>query len=136
VKIVLDANTIVSGIGWDGPPRRVLLALRAGQHSLVTSPALLQEVTLVLRYPKLRQIALHLLLPVVLEWLHRPEHLVIPQERLNVTRRDPSDNLVLEAAVAGGAAAIVSGDRDLLGLKQFRSIRIVSPREFATKHLW
>jgi uncharacterized protein len=136
VKVVLDTNVIVSGIGWDGPPRRILLALRAGQHSLVTSPDLLQELTEVLRYPKLRAIAAHPLFVVVLEWLHRPEHIVIPQERVNAIRTDPADNRVLEAAVAGGADAIVSGDRDLLALKEFRDIPILPAREFVAKHLW
>ena len=135
MKVVLDTNTIVSAIGWDGPPRRVLLALRDGAHALLISPGLLDELTKVLRYAKLRPIAAHPLLPVVLKWLHRPEHLVIPQERFSVIRADPSDNLVLETAVAGRAGAIVSGDRDLLALKHFRGIPIVTASEFATRHL-
>ncbi len=37
MKVVLDTNTLVSAIGWEGPPRRVLRSLRAGTHGLVTS---------------------------------------------------------------------------------------------------
>lgn len=135
MKVVLDTNTIVSGIGWDGPPRRVLLALRDNRHSLVISPDLLAELTRVLIYPRLRPIAAHPLLRIVLEWLHQPEHIVIPKERISVIRADPQDNLVLEAALAGRAGAVVSGDRDLLAVRKFQDIPIVTAREFATKHL-
>jgi putative PIN family toxin of toxin-antitoxin system len=44
--------------------------------------------------------------------------------------RDGADNRVLECAVAGGAAWMVTGDRDLLELKQFRGIRIRKLSEF------
>lgn len=135
MKVVLDTNTIVSGIGWDGPPRRVLLTLRDGRHSLVISPDLLVELTRVLSYPKLRPVAAHPLLQIVLEWLHRPEHIVIPKERITVIRADPQDNMVLEAAVAGKVDAIVSGDRDLLAVGEFQNIPIVTARRFAAKYL-
>jgi len=135
VKVVLDTNTIVSGIGWGGPPRRVLVALREGQHQLVISPDLLAELTRVLSYPKLRPLAAHPLLRVVLEWLHQPEHIVIPRKRLSVVRSDPQDNRVLEAAVAGMADSIVSGDRDLLAIRKFQEISIVTARRFAALYL-
>lgn len=135
MRVVLDTNTIVWGIGWDGPPRQVLLALRAGRHDLVISPVLLAELTRVLGYPKLRPIAAHPLLRTVLAWLHQPEHIVIPKDRFSIIRADPHDNFVLEAAVAGGPDAIVSGDTHLLTIKRFQGIPIVTAREFATKHL-
>lgn len=126
---------LVSAIGWDGLPRRILLAFREGKHSLITSPALLDELTKVLAYPKLRPVATHPLLPIVLEWIHRPEHLAIPEERIRIIRSDPADNLVLEAAAAGRADVIVSGDQDLLELKRFRNIHVLTARAFAERHL-
>jgi putative PIN family toxin of toxin-antitoxin system len=135
VKVVLDTNTVISAIGWDGPPRRILLALRNGRHTLVTSPELLDEVTRVLRYPRLRPLAAQPLLPVILAWLHRADHIVLPKERVAVVSADPADNLVLDAAVAGSAEAVVSGDQHLLRLKSFRGIPILSAREFEVGHL-
>lgn len=43
--------------------------------------------------------------------------------------RDPDDDLILAAALAAKAAAIVTGDRDLLVLKQFKGIPILNPRD-------
>ena len=73
-------------------------------------------------------------LRIVLEWHHQPEHIVIPREQFSIIRADPQDNLVLEAAVAGGAEAIVSGDSHLLAVKRFQGIPIVTARGFAMKH--
>ena len=38
--------------------------------------------------------------------------------------------MVLATALAGKADVIVTGDDDLLVLKEFRGIRILSPRQF------
>jgi predicted nucleic acid-binding protein len=44
--------------------------------------------------------------------------------------RDKHDDIVLATALAGKADFIVTGDDDLLALKKFRGIRILSPRNF------
>ena len=44
--------------------------------------------------------------------------------------RDADDDVVLATALAGKADVIVTGDDDLLVLKEFRGIRILSPRQF------
>ncbi|MDR4466880.1 MAG: putative toxin-antitoxin system toxin component, PIN family [Nitrospira sp.] len=45
--------------------------------------------------------------------------------------RDKSDNIILEVAVNGNAALIVSGDQDLLMLNPFRGIPVLKPGEYA-----
>jgi hypothetical protein len=54
---------------------------------------------------------------------------VVPARRIGVCR-DPNDNMVLEAAVAGKVDAIVSGDEDLLTLSPFEGIPVLSPAAF------
>ena len=44
--------------------------------------------------------------------------------------RDEDDDVVLATALAGIADVIVTGDEDLLVLKKFRGIEILSPRQF------
>lgn len=130
MKVVLDTNTLVSAIGWEGPPRQILLALREGRHRFITSPELLVELTRVLQYPKLRTIAARPAFPEILTWIHRPDHVVYPSERIHVIKLDPADNLVLETAIAAAADVIVSGDLHLLNLGNFRGIPIITPRRF------
>ncbi len=133
MKIVLDTNALVSAIGWEGPPARILLACRAGQFDLITSPQLLEELTRVLTYPKLRVIAQHPDLAEILKWLHAPEQVVIPRRTVHIITADPPDNRVLEAAVEGKADVIISGDEHLLGLKIFEGVPILTPAVFCQK---
>jgi len=55
---------------------------------------------------------------------------VEPAERVAVVAADPADDRVLEAAFEAAADVIVSGDKHLLRIGEWRDIRIVSPAEF------
>lgn len=44
--------------------------------------------------------------------------------------RDPADNRVLEAAIAGNCEFIITGDKDLLILKKYQTVRILTPSAF------
>ncbi len=55
---------------------------------------------------------------------------VTPLETVNSILADSTDNKFLEAAIAGKANIIVSGDDHLLELKSFRKIPILTEREF------
>jgi predicted nucleic acid-binding protein len=50
-------------------------------------------------------------------------------QKLNVIADDPDDNKIIECAVAAGADVIVSGDKHLLRLGQYRGIRIMKLRQ-------
>ncbi len=54
---------------------------------------------------------------------------VVPTTSIAVSR-DPDDNRVLEAAVAGQVDYIVTGDRDLLALRSHAGIRMLTPAQF------
>jgi len=61
--------------------------------------------------------------------------LVAPDQRIAVVSDDETDNRVLEAAVAGAASYIVSGDRHLLELGAFEQIPILAPAVFCAQVL-
>lgn len=117
----------MSGLGWGGAPGAVLDAALTGQFDLVTSPELLDELRRVLDYPKLQ--------PVIgpaaefVELFALAAIVVVPTERVEVVR-DPDDNRLIEAALAGDADVIVSGDQDLLTLRRVDRVSIMSVREF------
>lgn len=46
--------------------------------------------------------------------------------------RDPKDDMILECAINSRADLIITGDKDLLVLRAYQGIRIVSPREYAS----
>ena len=54
---------------------------------------------------------------------------VIPTVLSNRVSRDPTDDVILGTAVAAGADLLVTGDKDLLVLKHFESIPIITPTD-------
>lgn len=126
-RVVLDTNVLISSL-WGGLPGRIIHLWQKGRfHILLSQPILEEYLAVLLRFGPTEEDldALVALLghPHLTEWL-------TPALHLHVISTDPTDNRFLECAVAGEADAIVSGDRYLLKLKQFREIRILTPREF------
>jgi len=127
VRIVCGTNVLVSGVLFGGPPRRILTLLAQGVHASFTSPALLREAEEVFLRPKFGLTPAQV--SSMIELLLETFELVHPRRRVRGVRRDPDDNIVLEAAAAGVAERIVSGDRHLLEMKRWRRVVIVSPAQ-------
>lgn len=128
MKVVCDTNVLVSAILFGGKARDIVRMVSEARIEGFLSLAICEELEEVLLRPKFglspEQVA------VALELVRQTFHLVCPAERLDVVAEDPADNAVVEAAVAAGADVIVSGDRHLLTLGSFRTIRILSPAAF------
>ena len=133
MKVVLDTNVVVSAVLSAGsPPDTILRAWRRGAFELATTEPLLRELDTVLERD---HIARRLGWPseersAFVGQLRRDAVLVAPDRGLHVVRADPSDNRVLEAAVAAQADYVVSGDHHLLELKTCEGVQIVSPARF------
>ncbi len=130
MRAVIDTNVIVSGLLRSaGAPAVTLTAGEDHAFLWITSPPLLAEVERVLKRPHIRRVLSDERTTKFLTDLIELAIIVDPTERLDVSR-DADDNRVLEAAVAGSADYIVTGDRDLLGLGSHADIRIVTPADF------
>jgi putative PIN family toxin of toxin-antitoxin system len=114
-------------MGWTGTPSRVVDFGLRGLFTMVTSRALLDELADVLQRPRLAEAFDDPLSIVVL--IERMSVLVEPTLWLEVVT-DSADNRVLEAAQAGHADFIVTGDSDLLDLVTFEGTYIVQSTRF------
>jgi uncharacterized protein len=124
MRLVLDTNVIVSALHFGGRPRRLLEAVLRGRHQLVGGSAILVELEAVLvetcRWERGRAAAARSEVEAVSD-------IVTPVEIPHVCR-DPDDE-ILAIAIAGKADALVTGDRDLLALRKYEGIRIVTVAE-------
>jgi len=127
VRVVLDTNVLLSAILFKGLPRSLLESALKGEIDLVTSPTLLTELEELLHRKFDFPIEFARATRMEMESL---ADVVTPTDISHVAR-DPDDDEVLAAAVAGGSETIVTGDRDLLSLGTHEEIRILTPAEFA-----
>jgi putative PIN family toxin of toxin-antitoxin system len=65
----------------------------------------------------------------VVAFVREHSDVVLPARIPSTACRDPDDLSILGTAVAGRANLLVTGDRDLLGLKRHGDIPIVTPRD-------
>ena len=56
--------------------------------------------------------------------------LVEPEEKIEIVKDDSDDNKFVEAAIAGKADYIITQDNHLLKIKEFRGIKILTPKQF------
>jgi putative PIN family toxin of toxin-antitoxin system len=143
VRAVIDTGILVSAlIHPQGTTGEVLRFLREGRFTTVYSTDLLVEIIDVLGGPAMR-LKYHIEpddISVLINLIRLRGDLVIPARRVTACR-DPKDDKFLEAALAGGADCVVSGDadiiplhsRDLLDLAPFEGIPIFRPAEFLAK---
>ena len=115
------------------PHRRAVL-----DTNVLISALLVTELTRALEYPKLKipPDAAHTFAALVVS-LAEPDGLVPIAGRLNILTRDPADNAVLETALVGKAAFLVTGNpkhfAELPGERpehDRRGVHILGPREF------
>ena len=69
-------------------------------------------------------------LPALLQIYQDSATVLKPKSLRKPVCRDPDDDELLAIALAGKAEIILTGDKDLLTLKQFQGIKILSPRQF------
>lgn len=129
MRLVLDTNVVVSGLIWDGPPKRLLdLALR-GDIALFSSTILLDELASVLERGKfVAPLASRDLTAAFLTRRYGAvTTLVFPPRVDRTVPSDADDDHVIAAALSAGADAIATGDSHLLALDPYRGIRILAP---------
>ena len=128
MKIVLDTNVFVSGIHWTGDSEKILSAWRDKRFELISSIPIIEEIT-----ETLRNFKIYLSSEEISMWKNmilENSLLVEPEEEINIVKDDVSDDKFVEAAVTGKADYIITQDNHLLKIKEFRGIKILTPKEF------
>jgi putative PIN family toxin of toxin-antitoxin system len=127
MRVVFDTNILVSALVFpggrgDAALRRII----AGTDQLVMSRAIRDELLDVLsrKFARDAEELAH-----VAVFFSELAMVVAPRRRLRIVPDDP-DNRILECAIAGRAEAIVTGDKALLALKNFRNIPVVTLRTY------
>ena len=127
-KIVLDTNIFISALGWKGKPKEIFNRIIDHEFELILSHHQLEELQRVIEYQKFNfsEDQKTQFLAIILE----VATLVETSQNVYVIEEDPDDNRILEAAIAGKADYIISGDEHLLQLKEYQTIKILNADNF------
>lgn len=132
LRAVLDANVFVSAyVRPEGPPGQIVERfLRNQAFELVLSAEIAEEVLQALAYPKVLKSARTKVEPDL--WFEDIVMLAefVTDQHIESVSEDPDDDKYIAAAIEGRASFVVSGDPDLLDIKEHQGVRIVNPRAF------
>jgi len=126
VKIVLDTNVLIAALIARGVCHELLehCVLR---HTLVTSDFILEET----QEKLIEKFGYTSELVAEVENVLRSRMTVVTPSRLeSPVCRDPDDDNILAVALSGNCHCIITGDKDLLVLKEYEGVDIFRPRDF------
>jgi len=129
MKVVLDTNVLVSALIKAGKPRELIFRIIKGKVQLVLSRSILEEFLEVTDDPRIRRYVDEDDIIAFLRVLGSIAKIVRVRSKFKVVKEDPDNDVILRTAKDGRVNYIVSGDRHLLSLGEFRGIKIVTVNE-------
>ena len=136
MRAIIDTNVFIAGLLWRGSPHVLLEHARAGTLAVISSSTLIAELEDVLGRAKFAAIfsKTSTSLERTIAEVRQLAELIDPPPLERPVCRDSTDDHVLALALAANADMVVSGDDDLLVLRSFANIPIVTPAD-AVKRL-
>jgi len=125
MRVVLDTNVIIAAFASRGLCAEIFEVCLAG-HTIVISEHILSEIQ-----EKLIK-KIHLpqnTVQNIIDYLRNTSEVFEPEQVESVCR-DKDDNKIIGTALRGNAKFIITGDSDLLALKKYEAIKIITPREY------
>ena len=127
MKVVVDTNVFISGVFFGGKPQRVLEKIVDGEVCGLCSVEILNEYReIVNRMVEKKGGTLD---PGFLNPFYSKLQFIAVSTVVKECR-DPDDDKFLACALDGAAYYVVSGDSDLLSMREYKGIKIVTVNEF------
>lgn len=128
MRAVFDTNVLLAAFLTEGVCEKLLTRARKRHFDLILCPFILHEFERILikKFSATKQEKEAVLALIAEAALDIVEPSAIPVGAC----RDKDDDNVVACAVEAEAEYLVTGDKDLLSMKAYKGIRIVTPREF------
>ena len=122
-RVVIDTNVLVSAFLKEGKSRNLVVKLLEN-HSVVLSTPMLAELADVLSRDKFNVISAQI--DRFISVLVRQATVVPLNFNLKIVLEDPDDDVVLNTALSGEADYVISGDKHLIKIAQYKNVQILS----------
>mgnify|MGYP001566332079 CR=1 FL=1 len=132
IKAVLDTNVIISALIGGGVTGRVVTLWKEKKVIPLICKQTADELLRVLAYPKFHLSREEIQVLFERHFLAYAEPVTVSKV-LPVIEADSTDDIFLACALAGHAKFLVSGDHHLLDLGKYKTILIITVREFLSK---
>ena len=131
-RVVIDTNVWVSGLLWTGSPWRILRLAEDEEIEVWATVSMLEELEAVLSYPRLqpRRKDMGLEIADLMAYATALVSLVELARIEPVVAAGAGLHSHVHCAIAVGAEYLISGDKHLLNLVEWRGIPIVTPQVF------
>lgn len=133
MRIVLDTNVWLSAIFWEGEANKIIVVCERNKVEIIITEDILSEIVGILnkeakfqRFIENKNQNIEDLIRSILSIAT----LIETKIKLDIIKEDPKDNIILEAALDGKSDYIISYDKHILNMLEFRKIRILKPDEF------
>ncbi len=128
MTVVFDTNVYISALITEGVCAKILRRARLREFSLSICPFIINEIkqTLSKKF-RISKKELSSAIEIIKEAV---SNVVYPDMPVPEICEDKDDNHVITCALASGAKYLVTGDAELLGIKRYKKLRILSPRDF------
>src|SRR4030042_1986070 len=132
MKVVIDTNIFVSSF-FGGNPRKNIDLWKHEKITLCLSKAVLDEYIDVLCIIGLKD---EYELDELLSLFSRGFNILFIRKtpKIQIIKNDPDDDKFIECAMALKADAVITGDREILAVKEYTGIRIVTPQQFLANY--
>ena len=127
MRIVIDTNVVASAIFFGGRPAELLRMVIRRELSAVATDEIIDEYQATVNYLLGKYDGRRLELSIVP--IFSAMEIIPATSRVEVCR-DSDDNKFISCAVDGNCYYVVSGDKDLLSLKQYGDVKIITVTEF------
>jgi putative PIN family toxin of toxin-antitoxin system len=128
MKIVIDSNIFVSSFFWGGHPREVFERVINGLDELYITDEILNEITSVMNSSKFNANINEI--KDYTKIIEKYSKKIISKDIPESVSRDKDDDKILQCGLDGNVDIIVTGDKDLLVLEEYETIRIMKPKEY------
>jgi putative PIN family toxin of toxin-antitoxin system len=131
MNAILDTNIVMSGIFWTGHARNILLLLEQGHFEHICSKEIVEEyfATAEKLKNKLKREDRGII-DEILDGIVMRSHFAQAVSGSGPECRDPNDQMFLDLAVSSHAKYIVSGDKDLLVVRNYPGGMVIKPKPF------